>query len=322
MDLVTGGTGLLGSELIRQLLDAGHKVRATYNRTQPSFEHINLEWVKADLLDIVAIEQALENVSAVYHCAAIVSFSPKMRNALYMVNVEGTRNILDCSLASDVNKFVYVSSVAALGKPGPGAVINEQTEWDDGDESSVYGRSKYLAEREVWRAISEGLNGVIVNPSIILGAGEWGSGSTGIFQKAYESYPWYTTGVTGFVDVRDVARAMILLMRSDITGERFILNAANVSYKDVLTMAAEAFGSKAPRREVTPFMAKIIGALGSASAKLGMDPLITKETARSAVSNREFDNAKLLQALPGFQYHCIADTIQFTAKALQQKLNG
>lgn len=324
MVLVTGGAGLVGAELIRQLLDKGKKVVALYNKTLlPDFGSTSLVQVKCNILDVVGLEEAMQGVEEVYHCAAIVTFNPKRRNEMYKINIEGTANVVNAALDAGVRKMVYVSSVAALGRIREKQVINETMNWSEETSNSAYGQSKFLAEMEVWRGIGEGLNAVMVNPTIIFGPGDWHSGSSAIFKNIYNGFPWYPDGTTGFVDVRDVVAAMIQLMQSDITAERFIISAENRSYREVFDLMAKAFGKKPPYKKVTPLLAKIVWRWEAIKSMItGNDPLVTKETAATALTKASFDNSKLKKFLPGYTYRSIEDSIIDTCAAFQQKLNS
>ena len=220
--LVTGGTGLVGSHLIKALLHEDKKVKALYRKTIPQFEGSSkVIWVQGDVLDVFDLDKAMEEVEHVYHCAAVVSFHESSKHEMFKINVDGTANVVNACIDNSVKKLCYVSSVAALGKVPEGHEIDETSEWNNDKSNSNYSKSKHFAEMEVWRGIGEGLNAVIVNPSIILGAGDWSKGSSGIFKTAYDEFPWYTEGVTGFVDVEDVVRAMIGLMNSDVCKRTF-----------------------------------------------------------------------------------------------------
>ncbi|MEO7048159.1 MAG: NAD-dependent epimerase/dehydratase family protein [Ferruginibacter sp.] len=324
MILVTGGAGLLGTSLIESLLAKGKKVKAIYNKAAlADFGNTNLVAVQADILDVIAMEAVMEDVTEVYHCAGLVSFLPGDEAKLYKINVEGTANIVNASLSAGVKKIVHVSSVAALGRIRENEVITEKMQWSPATSNSKYGHSKYLGEMEIWSGVAEGLNAVVVNPVIILGPADWNDGSTKIFKSAYEEFAWYTDGTTGFVDVRDVAAAMIALMESDISSERFILSAENVTYQSVFNMMAKAFNKKPPYKKVTPFIAKIVWRMEALKSFFtGAKPLITKETAATALAKVNFDNSKLLKFLPGFKYHSLEETINYTCNALQQKINN
>ena len=314
----------MGTELITQLLAQGKQVRAIYNKTPlPEFNNEQTEQLQCNILDVIGLEEAMKDVEQVYHCAAIVSFNPKRKQEMYKINIEGTANVVNAALDAGIKKMVYISSVAALGRIRENETVNETMNWTEQTSNSAYGQSKYMAEMQVWRGIGEGLNALIVNPVIILGPGDWNSGSSKIFKSIYDEFPWYANGSSGFVDVRDVAKAMIELMNSDVTAERFIISAENRSYADVFNMIANAFGKKRPYRQVTPTLAKIVWRLEAIKSFFtGKDPLITKETAATALAQVKFDNSKLKRFLPGFTYHSIEDTITDTCTALQQKINN
>jgi nucleoside-diphosphate-sugar epimerase len=318
--LVTGGAGLVGNELIKQLLEVGENVKAIYHSSPISISHPSLSVVQCDILDISILEEVMEGITHVYHAAALVSYDPKDRHQLLKINIEGTANIVNACLNKGVDKLVHVSSVAALGRIRNGEMITEKMMWTEETSNSVYGKSKYYGEMEVWRGTAEGLKAVIVNPSLIMGGDNWESGSSAIFKNAYNEFPWYTDGVTGIVDVRDVARAMILLMNSSISSERFIISGENLSYKELFTMMANCFGKKPPTRKVNHFLAEMVWRMEFIKSRLtGKKNLLTKETARTAQAKVFFDNQKILNALPGFHFTKIKDTIEFTCERLKEK---
>lgn len=324
MILVTGGAGLLGNELIRQLLDAGKNVRAIYNKTAlQNFDSPNLQQFQCDILDVIGLEKAMQDIEQVYHCAAMVTFNPKHRQKMFKVNVEGTANVVNAALDAGIKKMVHVSSVAALGRIRQDKPIDETMNWTEETSNSKYGQSKFLAEMEVWRGISEGLDAVMVNPVIILGAGDWDSGSSQLFKSVYDEFPWYATGTSGFVDVRDVAKAMQQLMNSEINAQRFIVSAQNRSYADVFNLMAKAFGKKPAYKKVTPMLAAIVWRLEACKSFFtGKAPLVTKETSVTALAKVNFDNSKLIKYLPQFTYRPIEESITDICLSLQQKLNS
>lgn len=324
MILVTGGSGLVGTALIKQLVAGGKAVKAIYNKTPlPDFRSGLVHQHPCNILDVTGLEELMQDVEQVYHCAAIVAFDPSRKSELFKINVEGTANVVNAALASGVKKMVHVSSVAALGRIRNNEMVTEDMNWTEETGNSAYGQSKYLAELEVWRGIGEGLPAVMVNPVIILGQGDWCAGSSQIFKSVYEEFPWYTDGVTGFVDVRDVAKAMTGLMESDIINERFIISAGNRTYREVFDLIAKGFGKKAPHRKVTPVIAALVWRLEAIKRLFTKkNPLLTRETAAAALAKVYFENGKLLKYLPGFQYHTIEDTIGYTCSRMQQKLNN
>lgn len=320
MIFVTGATGLVGTHLIQSLLAKGKKVRALYRQAIPVFAGAEqCEWVKGDILDPIGLTEALAGVDYVYHCAAIVSFAPGAAAKMLQSNVDGTANVVNACLVQKIKKLIFVSSVAALGRIRENEAINETMNWSPETSNSVYGQSKYLAELEVWRAMEEGLPMAIVNPVIILGAGDWNNGSSGIFKSAYNEFPWYTKGMSGFVDVLDVVEAMQLLMESAITGQRFVLSAENLPYQTIFNQIAKAFNKRPPYKKVTPFLAGIVWRLEAIKGFItGKAPLLTKETAATAQAIVRFNNEKFLKAFPDFQYRPIENTIVRVANELKQ----
>ena len=318
--LVTGGAGLVGNELIHQLLQDGFKVKAIYNNTPITISHPNLQTDQCDILDVVKLEEVMHGITHVYHCAAIVSFDPKEKYNLLKLNVEGTANVVNACIDEGVIKLVHVSSVAALGRIRKGETVTEKMNWTEETSNSIYGKSKYLGEMEVWRGIGEGLQAVMVNPSIIIGGDDWENGSSAIFKTVYNEFPWYTEGISGFVDVRDVARAMILLMNSEINAQRFILNGENLPYKEIFFSIARCLKKKLPHRRVSPFLAEIVWRMESLKTMFtGKKHLLTKETARTAQAKVYFDNSKILKALPEFSFTKINDAIEHTCAVMKEK---
>jgi nucleoside-diphosphate-sugar epimerase len=319
MIFVTGASGLVGSHLIQSLLSKGKKVRALYRQAVPVFPGSEqCDWVKGDILDPIGLNEALEGVDYVYHCAAIVSFAPGDAAKMLHSNVEGTANVVNACLTQKVKKLIFVSSVAALGRIRETEAIDESMHWTPETSNSVYGQSKYLAELEVWRAMEEGLPMAIVNPVIILGAGDWNNGSSGIFKSAYNEFPWYTGGMSGFVDVLDVVDAMQILMDSNITGQRYVLSADNLAYRSLFNSIATAFNKRLPYKKVTPLLGGIVWRLEAIKGFFtGKAPLLTKETAATAQATVRFNNQKFLNAFPNFQYRKLEDTIIRVAKELK-----
>jgi len=317
--LITGATGLVGSEIINQL-DCSRYHIIGMARNIPENAPKGIKWISCDILDVVALEEALKGVTQVYHCAGFVSFDPKLKDQVLKINIEGTANLVNCCIKNGVKKLLHVSSVAAIGEAkGAKRTIDEKVEWHE-KGASDYGKSKYLGEIEVWRGLCEGLDAVIINPSIIIGAGDWNRGSTAMFKSVYDRFPWYTEGIHGFVDVKDVAMAAVLLMNSPISGERFIVNGANISYKKLFDLMATGFNVPEPKKKVTPLMAEFVWRLKYLKSKLtGKSSILNKNTARTALSICEYDSSKLKNTLPEFHYTSIENTISRTCKALQKK---
>ncbi|HEY0091785.1 MAG TPA: NAD-dependent epimerase/dehydratase family protein [Flavobacterium sp.] len=268
MVLVTGGTGLVGSHLLLRLCEDGELIRAIFRshngleKTKNLFKlygkgelFSNIEWQQADINQIPELASTFSNISEVYHCAALISFDPNDEESLRKTNIEGTANVVNLCLDFEVKKLCYLSSVAALGDLKPNeTVVNESSEWNPEKPHSDYAISKYGAEMEIWRGQQEGLDVVIVNPGIILGPGFWERGSGRIFAFVKNGLKYYTKGITGYVDVKDVVDIMTRLMKSDIKNDRFILVSENISYEAVLNEISGAFGISVPGRYASPFM--------------------------------------------------------------------
>ncbi|MES2648209.1 MAG: NAD-dependent epimerase/dehydratase family protein [Bacteroidota bacterium] len=318
MILVTGGTGLLGTHLILALHALGLPVRAIYRSEIPAVIKDKAEWIKGDILDVISLETAMEQITEVYHVAGFVSFHKKHLQKLSEINIEGTANVVNACLNASVRKMVHVSSVAAVGRK-KNNVVSEHIPWTAETSNSAYSRSKFLGEMEVWRGIGEGLNAAIVNPTIIFGEhGDWTKGSMNIFRNIYNGFPWYSGGASGFVDADDVAKAMICLMQSDVSGERFLLNGENRSFSDIFFMIADAFGIKRPYKKVSPLIAAIVWRLEKIrSVFSGKDPMITKETAHTSLSVVTIDNQKFLATVPGFNYQPLQKSIERICRNLR-----
>ncbi|MBB1569238.1 MAG: NAD-dependent epimerase/dehydratase family protein [Capnocytophaga sp.] len=276
MILVTGGTGQIGSRLLLNLTkNKAYKVRAIYRNTQ-SLEKIRqlfvkhsdsgaaqfdtIEWIQADLSNIPALEKAFEGVTFVFHCAGLISFQPQDFDKLIEVNVQGTANIVNLSIDFGVKKLCYVSSVATLSTL-PHTPIDEENDWNNEDNNTDYAISKHGAEMEVWRGLQEGLPVVIVNPSVVLGGDFADRGSGLLYKKVADGLRYYPAGATGFVGVDDVVRAMVQLQFSEVEGERFVLNAENLTYKAVLERIAKQLGVKAPTKRVSHQMLRFLARL-------------------------------------------------------------
>lgn len=311
MILVTGGTGFLGAHLLYHLVEQGDRVRAlkrkissvsltkkifTYYTNEPEEMLARIEWVEGDLLDTDSLENALQDVSKVYHAAAMVSFHSSDRKLVWQNNVDGTRNLVIAALDSGIKKLCYVSSIGALGRDGSDSPLDENSFAGPSKGSSVYSKSKYEAEREVWRGMAEGLDTIVVNPSIIIGPGDWSKGSPQMFQTMWNGLKFYTQGINGFIDVNDVAKAMILLMDSDIKNERFILSSENVGYKQLFEWMADEMEIVRPKYKAGPLLSKMgTVALRAKAMVTGKKHTITRETARTANRQYLYSNKKLIE---------------------------
>ena len=324
---ITGGTGFLGAYIIQCLVEKGLRVRALRRSTStlpfyiPAAIWEKVEWIEGDVLDVVALQEGLEGADAVVHAAAIVSFVPNDRAAMYKVNIEGTENLVNMALEQGVRRLLHVSSVAALGRTATAATVTEEKAWENSATTTHYAITKHEAEMQAWRGFAEGLEGVIINPSTILGYGNWHQSSCAIFKNAYKEFPWYTKGLNGFVGVHDAAKATVELLLSGITEKRFIVSTENRSFQSIFTTIAKGFGKKPPHLYANAFMSEMAWRLEAVKGRLtGSKPLLSKETAKIAHSHTSFDNSALLKALPHFRYQPLDLVIQQACEHYRQAM--
>jgi len=328
MAFITGANGLLGSHLALVLLQNGEDITAlkresselhfmlktfeAYSKT-PNELFNKIKWIDGDILDFHNLDEIISHHKEVYHTAAMVSFNPEDRHKMLQINIEGTSQIVESCLKHNA-KLIYCSSIAALGR---GKSTNDTTEEDYRDstyKSSVYSQSKFEAEQVVWRGIAEGLNAAIVNPSIIIGPGDWSKSSAQLFKTVANGLKFYTNGSNGYVDAKDVANIMFQLMKSEISGERFIASAENLDYKTLFTYIAESMNVKSPSILANKFLSELSWRILKVGSLItGNKPLITKETAQSANSHYHYSSEKVIKAL-NYKFIPIKDSIDTIGK--------
>lgn len=318
MNFITGATGLVGSYLCRYLVAKGEEVLAlkrTNSQTDLLGDAVNkVNWIEGDLMDIDCLLEACKQSNKVYHCAAYVSYDPKDKKELFSSNVKGTSNIVNAALENNIEKLLFVSSIAALGKPSMNYALNESAKWEDSKHHSNYGLTKYQAEQEVWRAQAEGLDVVVINPSVILGGGYWNQNAGKLFQYVDKGSKYYSNGVTGFVDVRDVVKIMHQLINSKLNGERYIVNVSNLTYKSLFEHIAKAINKTAPAKQAPNEIANILSSLDWLKSKLtGSKRFLTKETVLSSKLIANYKNDKIVSALD-YTFMPIEETIQETGE--------
>ena len=328
MILVTGGTGLVGTHLLLELLKKHDKIRATHRASSnlqavhdtfalyvddPTTYYDKIEWTEADVTDFYTLIQALDGVDYVYHTAAFISFDPRERHTMIQSNVGGTANLVNACLERKVKKLCYVSSTAALGNAPAGEHITEDLIWSYSKSRSAYSVSKYQSEMDIWRGMAEGLQAVIVNPSIIIGPGDWKRSSSYLFSAVWKGMKFYTEGVTGYVDIRDVVHAMITLMEGDFTSERYTVSAENLSYRQVLEMIASALDKPPPGIYATPLLISMAWRFDWLISKLnGKQRSITRDTVKSSKRKALFSNEKIIQAI-GIDFIPVKQSVRDTA---------
>jgi dihydroflavonol-4-reductase len=312
--LVTGGSGLLGSFLIKWLIHVGYtEITSTYQRS--------LENIPGDLRDAVqwrefvlpgqeASFEIVDGHDIVIHAAGYVSYAKKDKYKLLEINKTGTEHLINAALECGVSHFIYVGSIGALGRETDHVTLDENSPWLDNEFSTAYGLSKYLGELEVWRGAGEGLNVSVVLPSVILGAGDWTKSSLQLVDRIVHNAGWYPGGQTGFVDVRDIVRFIGLLLERGGTGERYLLNGGNLTYAEIYNRFSKQLELNKTFRLAPKWLAKTILTTSNLlkGGNLGTDML------NQAYGTFVYDNAKSL-TVDGFGYHPIDDTIRDVALA-------
>jgi nucleoside-diphosphate-sugar epimerase len=313
---ITGATGLVGSYILKAFVEKGYVVKALkrpHSDTSWVGEYNKqITWLDGDILDIVSLEQHIEAGDIVVHAAALVSFQKKDKRQMFKVNVEGTANIVNVCLEKNIKKFIYISSIASLGRKKGQVEIDEESKWEDSELNTLYAESKYLAEIEVWRGVSEGLKAVILNPSLVFGAGDWSRTSLQLFKYVDDGKKMYPIGSMNYVDVRDIATIALQMAENDVHSERFVISAGNLSYKELFEKIATKMGKKAPTIPVTPLLAEIAWRVSAFIAFFTRkSPLISKETARVSQMHFVYQNHKIKQFLPGFQFKTLEETLDW-----------
>lgn len=297
---VTGATGFLGSTLVRRLLADGHEVRAL-KRESSSLDLIGdardaVTWTTGDLFDHAALAEGMSGADVVFHCAAYLGFEgKKSRNLLYRINVDGTAAVVNAAIEHGVGRLVHTSSIAALGRSEHRTqCLDETVEWIDSPLNTGYGHSKYLAELEVHRGIAEGLDAVMVNPSLVMGPGRAGENTMQIVdQVRNRKLPFCPPGSTNVVDVEDVVDGLLLALDKGSTGNRYILSGHNMPWTEIIAELARALGVPPPVRTISrPLLMTAAVFSELASFVFRFTPLITRETARLSLSMSCYDNTK------------------------------
>lgn len=329
MILITGATGLLGGHLTAALVMQGKKVRAVYrhkNKIKNTREILSfytnevekyvaqIEWVEADVTDVFSLETALTGIDEVYHCAGLISFNDKDTEQLHKVNAEGTANIINISLEKNIKKFCHVSSVATLQIQANKKYIDELSVWKTATGNSSYAISKYRGEFEAWRGMGEGLNVMVVNPSLILGAGCWGQSSGELLTYIEKGNPFYTEGIAGYVDVRDVVTCMIKLMDENKFGSRYILNAENISFYEVTTHLRKLFGRKPSKLKAGKLLLNVARYADALRFFFtGKKRVLTKDIVTAALSKTYYDNSKICKEL-NFSFISVNNSLSYVAE--------
>ena len=321
---MTGANGLLGSVIARTLLSAGYPLSAI-RRASSSMDLLGpsasgISWIEADLMDISSYREALENADIVIHAAAMVSFDKRDHARMMDINVRGTAELVDAALYAGTKHFIQISSIAAIGRIKDAGIIDEDTKWVDSDLNSQYAVSKYQAELEVWRGGEEGLPFSIVNPSVVLGMGDFQQSSAKLFKYVWDQKPFYTDAIVNYVDVEDVAEAVRLLVSKGPQNDRFIISAGDIPYKTLFGHMAKNLGKRAPFIKANK--AIVWAAVIAETLKgwvTGTRPLVTAETAKLSRKNFRYDNTKAMREL-GLEFKPLEETVARLCHELKLKL--
>ncbi len=314
---LTGGTGFTGRNLIEQLLASGHDLIAL-KRNNSDITGISekVSWVDGDLNDYFSYQEAVKNVDVVVHCAARVDLRPFKRKEIFKTNVDGTANIVNLCMEHG-KRLIFLSSTAALGGPlTNGALITEQTDFDLNQSNTDYAFSKHFAEMEVWRGIAEGLDAVVLNPSIIIGEFyNWRKGAGSMWQTIDKGLKFHPAGTAGYVDVLDLSNIIIKLLDSDISGERFIVSGENLSYKSFLEMIASELGKKPPSKPLGKPLRRAIAFLGYLQFLITRKkPVLSKAVLDITSMHFRYDNRKVKDVL-NIEFTPIKDSVASITKA-------
>jgi nucleoside-diphosphate-sugar epimerase len=332
MDLVTGGTGIVGAHVLDVLLTQGRTVRALLRKgSDPSIvkrilQHYHadgaerfdrIEWVEGDLFDVGALREAMHDVEHIYHCAALVSFDPRDTERLLRINVEGTANVVNAALETDVRRLCHVSSTATIGGGLDGGTGDETKPFVQDNRSSGYAISKADAELEVHRGIAEGLDAVMVNPCVVIGPGAAGRSSMTMIERIRKGSPFYPGGSNAVVDARDVALAMRRLITEGKTGERYLLIGEGITYKKLFTLIANRAGKPEPSLRLPAWTLELAWRAESLRTLFGGRPLVTRNTARTASRTRHYDGSKS-ERLLGMRFRSAEEAVTNVAAFLDR----
>lgn len=313
MILITGAKGFVGSAIAEALHAQGTPFTALLRKNTQQYA-MREGWETpvryADVNDPQALLEAFSGIDTIIHTAAVVSFQPEDRELMLKVNGEGTANVVNMALEAGVRRVIHLSSVAALDRHDGGPVVTLKDRWPESRPNTSYGESKFAAEREVWRGQAEGLEVAVLYPSLILGAGDFdGHNTPSLWRMAAKERGFYPEGSTGLVAKEDVIEAVMAVLKQDTDGDRYLLNAANLSWREVLTLIAESIGKKPPTRSVPRWQSALLWPVEKVRANLaGAKPLITKESHRNVQASFRYDGAGFKE-LTGREYRDVGTVI-------------
>ncbi|GAA0877478.1 NAD-dependent epimerase/dehydratase family protein [Algoriphagus jejuensis] len=315
--LITGITGFFGSELAREFSQMGNihglKRRGSTTSLLDTYG-FPIHWHHGELSDSDSLLDALTGIDLVIHCAGLVSFSAKDKNRLYEVNTIGTANLVNAMLIAGVTKLVHVSSVAAIGRSPELKVITEEYKWTDSPLNTEYAVSKYLAELEAWRGEQEGIELIVINPSVLLGKASYGKSSTTIYGYVLNENRFFPNGDLNYIDVRDAAKITKLLVEKGAWGERFILNREAISFEVFFGAVAAIFGKRAPNLPLSDWQVSVFLWVVTLFRFLGLNAFpVDKKTAKLSQQKIYFDNSKT-QKLLAYDYFSLKESLEWAKR--------
>lgn len=318
--LITGATGLLGSQVLLQLIAQQYTVYAVKRaHSIIPVEANNINWIEVNSTQGNLFHEIPEPIDFVIHAGALVSYKKSDQAKLFEVNTEWTTQLGTDAKEAGVKKFIFVSSISALGKNAKDNRIDETTPKSEGEFTTNYGKSKRQAEVNLWQLSEEGLPILIFNPSVIIGPAKRYQSSAQLFAYVHDQKPFYTQGLLNYVDVRDVAKAIVVGLENKIVNEQFILNAGSVSYRDFFKTIATQLKVKAPAIGVPKFMVMLGAILENIISKISRKPAtLTMETAKMAGSNKIY-NAEKVKIAFNMPYITLEQSIQWTVTEMQIK---
>jgi dihydroflavonol-4-reductase len=302
MVVVTGATGHIGNVLVRELISRKEKVRAIVPSDEDitSISDLDLEIIRGDVRDVESLILAMQGADIVFHLAGIISILPGKRWLLQEVNVKGTQNIIEASLKSRVNRLVYVSSIHAIKEAPHGTVITEAQPFDPSAVLGDYAKTKAEATLKVLDAVKKGLDVVVVCPTGVIGPYDYRVSDMGqlILDYTRNKMKACIEGAYDFVDVRDVARGIILAADKGKSGESYILSGERVTVRDMFSFLEKITGIRAPKFEVPSSLARLFGILATPFYLLSKTkPLITKDSIDVLASNSLISSEKAKREL-------------------------
>jgi len=294
---LTGATGFIGSYIARQLCQAQYEVYSV-KRDSSRLDLLGkfknqIHWLDFDLFDLADLSDHLAEVDGVIHCAGMHSIEKSNSKEMFELNVQLTRSLINLSLSNGIKKFIHISSIDAIGKTKQISHIDENTKWVESELNSEYAYSKMLGEQEVWRGYVEGLSTIILNPGVVLGAGFWDKGSSGIIKKIERNGHSYPKGTNGFVDVRDVAQLAVKALESEISGERFIVVSENLKYKNLFEKIRKGLSMPAPIRPIEGIFLKLALVFDKLRSLVTREPInISKKSLALLSHDFHYNNQK------------------------------